>query len=158
MGSFLPLDKNTPNSGKPAKAIPSQVVLNAAEGVETRRSESITCRTCESSKPSTEFYLKDGLASNRRDVICKRCRINKHRERILGVSPEQYTEMHKAQKGRCGLCKKQLRSRRYKQFSVDHCRATGRIRGLLCQLCNRGLGFFSDDVELLQRAIEWVKG
>lgn len=41
---------------------------------------------------------------------------------------------------------------------VDHCHTTNKIRGLLCKNCNRALGFFKDDISLLQKAIVYLKG
>lgn len=40
---------------------------------------------------------------------------------------------------------------------VDHCHASGKIRGLLCDLCNRGIGHFNDSVELLYKAIKYLE-
>jgi hypothetical protein len=44
-----------------------------------------------------------------------------------------------------------------RQFHLDHCHKTGRFRGWLCNRCNRGLGYFGDNTEGLQRAIEYLK-
>ncbi|WPJ20627.1 recombination endonuclease VII [Pseudomonas phage vB_PF_Y1-MI] len=39
-------------------------------------------------------------------------------------------------------------------FAVDHCHKTGKTRSLLCNLCNRALGFLQDDPEIVKAA--WV--
>lgn len=66
--------------------------------------------------------------------------------------------MYTHQKGRCGICRKRLYSKRYKAFAVDHCHATGAIRGLLCTKCNTGLGQFDDSIENLHAAVDWLEG
>jgi hypothetical protein len=35
---------------------------------------------------------------------------------------------------------------------VDHDHATNKIRGMLCNMCNKGLGLFRDNPELLEYA------
>lgn len=40
---------------------------------------------------------------------------------------------------------------------LDHCHKTGKFRGWLCSRCNRGLGYFDDCIEGLQRAVEYLK-
>jgi len=40
---------------------------------------------------------------------------------------------------------------------LDHCHKTGRIRGVLCNNCNTGLGKFYDDIELLKTAINYLQ-
>ena len=67
-----------------------------------------------------------------------------------GMSLEEYEAMLQRQGGVCAICYEKCASG--KPLSVDHCHATGALRGLLCSHCNHGLGKFKDDVELLDRA------
>jgi hypothetical protein len=41
---------------------------------------------------------------------------------------------------------------------LDHCHKTGRVRGMLCPLCNTSLGGFRDSTTVLQRAIDYLGG
>lgn len=44
-----------------------------------------------------------------------------------------------------------------KRLCVDHCHETGRVRGMLCDLCNKALGAARDDIEILEGLITWLK-
>ena len=43
------------------------------------------------------------------------------------------------------------------RLSVDHDHETGKVRGLICHLCNIGLGSFHDDPELLENAAKYIR-
>lgn len=66
--------------------------------------------------------------------------------------------MYEAQEGRCAVCGTSASetSGKGKRLQVDHCHTSGKIRGLLCDGCNRGLGSFKDDPARLGRAIEYL--
>ncbi len=66
---------------------------------------------------------------------------------------QEFKELLKKQGGKCAICRKVERKRR---ISVDHCHETGRVRGLLCQLCNTSLGGFKDNPKLLKSAIKYL--
>jgi hypothetical protein len=71
-----------------------------------------------------------------------------------GLTPEQYEIMLSAQGHRCAICRRPPSVRR---LAVDHDKATGRVRGLLCGRCNMGLGEFGDDMARLRLAILYLK-
>ena len=79
-----------------------------------------------------------------------------------GITPEQYTEMFRGQNNRCAICgnveqAKHNTSKKVQKLAVDHCHSTGRVRGLLCQDCNRGLGNFHENIQRLTNAIKYLK-
>jgi len=76
----------------------------------------------------------------------------KHR---YSISVEEYDEMFQRQRGVCKVCGKEQKDR---NLAVDHCHTTNLVRGLLCIKCNRGIGFFEDSQQLLQKAINYLKG
>ena len=61
------------------------------------------------------------------------------------------------QVGRCAICEEEL-DKDTKHVHVDHCHETNIVRGLLCAHCNKGLGFFRDNIEVLEKAITYLKG
>ena len=78
-----------------------------------------------------------------------------------GITPEQYTELFVGQKGCCAICgnpeiAKHNKTQKIQKLAVDHCHKSGKVRGLLCQDCNRGLGKFYDDTSRLAKAINYL--
>lgn len=69
------------------------------------------------------------------------------------LSYEDFKKLLIKQKGVCVICGKATKNR----LSVDHCHKTGKVRGLLCNLCNTSLGGFHDNIELLKKAIKYLK-
>lgn len=79
-----------------------------------------------------------------------------------GISIEEYYSLLKKQNGKCAICGNEETATHnfYKQkqdLAVDHCHKTGKIRGLLCQDCNRGIGKFHEDITILKNAIEYLQ-
>ena len=77
---------------------------------------------------------------------------NKYRGYFLkkryGISVSDYEDLVKAQNNRCALC--QTKAKGY--MDVDHDHETKVVRGLLCRNCNRGLGYFKDNPDVLFEA------
>jgi len=75
-----------------------------------------------------------------------------------GMTVGQYDEILSVQGGGCAICGTTDPGGQNGRFCVDHDHSTGRIRGLLCNMCNWGLGQFRDDVELMTSAIRYLEG
>lgn len=80
--------------------------------------------------------------------------------RSYGISWEEYSRMFDSQEGTCKICKSALVLHSPKAgtntANVDHCHTTGRVRGLLCNRCNQGIGYLQDSPELLRQAAEYL--
>ena len=77
-----------------------------------------------------------------------------------GITLEEYEEILNKQGGCCAICKTRENGvhgkRRSWNWSVDHCHETGKVRGLLCNQCNRGIGMLGDSKESLQKALDYL--
>ena len=119
--------------------------------------DSKTCAMCQVIKPLTEFFSYE--AGNHHSC-CKDCSKSKshqyhkntYRFAKYGIDKEQYDIMILDQNDKCGICKKEL----HNEIHIDHDHATGKVRGILCGKCNKGLGQFDDNVEFLRNAINYL--
>lgn len=73
-----------------------------------------------------------------------------------GLTEDAYVALLVSQDLRCGICREWLDLG--KNTHVDHDHRTGKVRGILCGVCNKGLGQFQDSVSVLERAIQYLKG
>ena len=70
-----------------------------------------------------------------------------------GITEADYDRMAKVQGGVCAICKCR---QRFQKLAVDHDHKTGKVRGLLCVSCNRGLGTFFDSTYRLRAAADYL--
>ncbi len=75
-----------------------------------------------------------------------------------GITVERYFEMLAEQGSKCAICRATEPGGRFKnnRFHVDHCHATGVVRGLLCNACNHLLGCAKDRPEVLRAAASYL--
>lgn len=73
------------------------------------------------------------------------------------ITLEQYHELEISQNGVCAICHKKETRKGYTNLVVDHDHETSKVRGLLCDKCNRGLGYFDENIDFLVSAIEYLK-
>lgn len=106
------------------------------------------CKTCEKNaadKYKTESPLKFKTTSEKKRL--------KHE---YGLDYNDYEKLVEAQHGVCKICEHE--QPHGWNLAVDHDHTTGRIRGLLCNTCNRALGLFGDRPAIIDRASDYLKG
>lgn len=129
------------------------------------------CSICGEIRVLEDFYA-DSRASDGKQSQCKFCdqarqrarnasdpggqyaRTGRkaHLRRMYGITEADYEAKSRKQRGRCSLCnKKPIR------LYVDHCHSTGKVRGLICNECNRALGLVRDDRETLRKMIDYLE-
>lgn len=129
----------------------------------------VKCSKCGVKKKQSEFF-KDKQKKSGYRPDCKKCNVarniayqRKNKEQIrlnnikwnTGLTAEQYSEVLIFQDNKCAICGKG-KEEQNRNLSVDHCHKTKIIRGLLCNGCNQGLGYFKDNCNLLEAAIEYL--
>ncbi len=72
-----------------------------------------------------------------------------------GITSADYDAMLTKQNGVCAICEKKSEINRNGKLFVDHCHETGRVRGLLCDVCNRAVAWLTS--EQLKRAISYLE-
>ncbi len=83
-----------------------------------------------------------------------------HLQYKYGIGMAEYEVMHAAQGGRCAICaadKTNGKGRIPSLFHVDHCHATKKVRGLLCNSCNRMIGLGKDNPAILRAGADYVE-
>lgn len=124
------------------------------------------CTNCNLQKPFEEFHKKKNYYEGR----CKLCtneRKRKHRannkdmvrawnkKRNPGWDINRYNQYVELQGNRCAICGTD--NPILVDWCCDHDHNTNQARGLLCVNCNAGLGYFKDNPESLQSAIDYLK-
>lgn len=154
------------NRGKPRKYENYVGVLGTVIGA-TDRSEAngavqylVKCAKCGEIHKRNAKHLKQGQESqeckhynppnkmfeDRRDGIIRR---------QYGITLAEYDQMLRDQDYKCAICgnEDEVEGRR---LAIDHCHDSGKVRGLLCGKCNRGLGLFYDNKDLLTNAMAYL--
>jgi hypothetical protein len=115
------------------------------------------CVICNTDRQRTPKYV-----AQRRSYYCENADTLKEKNgharlrRLYGIGPEQYAEMLEQQDHRCAICRHKHTTSR--KLCVDHCHKTGRVRGLLCNNCNKvTVGTMENDPTALARLIEYMR-
>jgi hypothetical protein len=124
-------------------------------------------------KNGHEFNLVNtGFYSNRGGRSCRICcretaarwranhpDTNTHRSlmRKYGITIDDYRAILQGQSGCCAICGTDDPGTNRTRLGVDHCHATKKVRGLLCDSCNVGIGKFRDDPARLRAAADYLE-
>ena len=103
-----------------------------------------TCPKCLEARKGHYNRNRDKYKTNARQ-----CRLKKY-----GITSEEYQSLYKLQGGVCAIC---FRPPNGRMLSVDHDHETKKIRGLLCDNCNHGIGVFKEDLTVFYSAIAYLK-
>ena len=73
----------------------------------------------------------------------------------------EYTRLVDEQKGLCKLCNKpetklNHMTNQVQPLSIDHCHSTGRVRGLLCNRCNRYIAHTEENFQIIGKIPEYL--
>ena len=133
------------------------------------------CSRCKKYKPTTEYHKDKGgwgglcyqckecaITNSRKhhrrrmktDPAYREAKKNSHRKARWGMTAEEYEAKLIAQGNKCGICET---TEPKGGWHLDHDHTTGKIRKFLCNVCNRGLGYFQDDEEILMKAVNYLQ-
>jgi hypothetical protein len=123
------------------------------------------CTQCGTYKPLSEFH-KHKIALYGVEPMCKACRLRKRREysrqypervrntdlqQRYGITLDDYHTLLAKQQGKCAICGKAETP-----LKVDHNHQTGKVRGLLCHLCNAMIGCAREEIAILASAAAYL--
>lgn len=80
-------------------------------------------------------------------------------KRTYGISLEEFNSLLDIQQGECKLCYRKVSVEGIgpNRAVVDHCHKNGHVRGILCNECNRALGYFHDNITAIENAVDYLR-
>jgi hypothetical protein len=102
--------------------------------------------------------LYAGKSAGEREHLRQQSQRARNRRKTLAryqLDPDDYERMLDSQGGVCAICHEPPPDGEH--LRCDHCHESDRNRALLCDACNKALGFMRDSETRLQRAIDYVR-
>lgn len=128
------------------------------------------CPRCGEEKHINDFSIDSTRGPKGRKRYCKPCanevtkqsKKRKHKSEKAanryynlkykyGLNESDVEIMKEEQNNKCAICWED------RKLNIDHCHTTGVVRGLLCNVCNTGLGKVREDPDTLRRAVEYIE-
>lgn len=141
LGTLCRLGHDYDNSGKSMRSEASGLCIVCAR----EKSKRHYARYREIRSLQKREYRKE----NKDAVKCSKLR------QSFGITLKEYNKILEEQNGLCAICERKCVSG--KKLAVDHCHKTGKIRGLLCNACNLGIGKLGDSEESLLKALNYLR-
>lgn len=116
----------------------------------TKDGRSYWCRLCAAANSRKNHALR-----KQSDPNYRRSKRNGWVKRAHGITLQEYEEKLAQQKYQCAICKVRLHASGHLTH-LDHNHKTGKLRQFLCTNCNRGLGHFQDNYDLLLEAAQYL--
>jgi len=73
-----------------------------------------------------------------------------------GITIDEFEKIFRHQLGKCAICEKALPSNWNRGVHTDHNYKTGKVRGLLCPSCKKGVDSFNGDGGRLLLAVAYL--
>jgi hypothetical protein len=112
------------------------------------------CSKCGELKTLDEFFQRKDSPNRKYKAACKNCECDYGKEyrakKLYGITVDDIQSIKTDQNDSCAICGEVT------VLVVDHNHTTGAVRALLCNLCNRGLGYFRDNPKLLLAASDYL--
>lgn len=137
-----------------------------------------TCSMCKEDKPLTSYRSRGGKMKHLLKSRCNDClgseykrwsKANpetireyrakdkwtlKKRCKRHGISETEFWSIYEEQDGTCPVCDKAVEA---EDSAIDHNHNTGKVRGILCKPCNRGIGLLGDNPKTMIRAAAYLQ-
>ena len=80
-------------------------------------------------------------------------------KRKYGLTLEQHQALIDKQENKCAICGHEMVDGRVGRYcrNTDHIHGTKKLRGILCNCCNKVIGYAYDDISVLENAIKYLK-
>jgi hypothetical protein len=123
----------------------------ALRGSYSRTGSDKRCHCCQQVFPVDKFIKSFSTRDGRckRDTLCNACRTIRMGAKNHKISVAHFCQIYG--NGTCYCCGSADRN-----LTVDHCHETGRIRGMLCHLCNVLMGVARDSTGILYQAVTYL--
>ncbi|HEY0159969.1 MAG TPA: endonuclease VII domain-containing protein [Thermoanaerobaculia bacterium] len=148
------------DDGKSARLFAKEIgVLETRLARQDKNGSTRRCSRCKHVKDLAHFAKQVDKHGNYLCHPCHRLVMVKH---VYGISEDELTAMLERQDHRCAICRRlpweraTRGSTRRKNLAIDHDHRSGKIRGLLCSSCNKGLGLFREQPARMAAAIEYL--